>query len=52
MTVATDAPLARAAELMAEHGISHLAVVDPVSKRPVGILSTLDIARSIASASA
>jgi len=52
VTVATDAPLARAAELMAEHGISHLAVVDPVSKRPVGVLSTLDIARSIATASA
>jgi len=52
VTVATDAPLAEAAALMAEHGISHLAVVDPTSKRPVGVLSTLDIARSIAAVSA
>ena len=48
VTVPTDAPLSEAAELMAEQGISHLAVVDPVSKRPVGVISTLDIARSIA----
>jgi CBS domain-containing protein len=49
ITVPTDAPLERAAELMARHGISHLAVVDPATKRPVGVISTLDLARSIAS---
>jgi len=48
VTVSTTAPLAEAAELMAEQGISHLAVIDPTSKRPVGVISTLDIARSIA----
>jgi CBS domain-containing protein len=33
---------------MAEQGVAHLAVTDPGSKRPVGVISTLDIARSIA----
>jgi CBS domain-containing protein len=48
VSVPVDAPLERAAELMALNGISHLAVLDTASKRPVGVVSTLDIARSIA----
>jgi len=40
--------LRRAAQLMAESGVSHLAVVDPVTDRPVGVISTLDIAQAIA----
>ena len=48
VSVPTDAPILEAAELMAQHGIAHLAVVDPHSERPVGVVSTLDIARSIA----
>ncbi len=40
--------LRRAAQLMAESGVSHLAVVDPATKRPVGVISTLDIARAVA----
>lgn len=48
VTVQANAPLLEAAELMAEHGVAHLAVVDPPSGRPVGVVSTLDIARSIA----
>lgn len=40
--------LRRAAQLMAESGVSHLAVVDPASDRPVGVISTLDIARAVA----
>ena len=48
VTVRADAPLVQASALMAEHGIAHLAVVDPASERPVGVVSTLDIARSIA----
>ncbi len=48
VTVPTDAPLVRASALMAEHGIAHLAVIDPETQRPVGVVSTLDIARSIA----
>jgi CBS domain-containing protein len=48
VTVGADEPLERASELMATYGTSHLAVLDPESGRPVGVLSTLDIARVIA----
>jgi CBS domain-containing protein len=41
--------LEHAAELMALNGVSHLAVLDPDTPRPVGVVSTLDIARTIAS---
>jgi CBS domain-containing protein len=47
VTVSSDDRLERAAQLMAEKGVSHLAVLDAVSKRPVGVLSTLDVARVI-----
>ena len=40
--------LQRAAQLMAESGVSHLAVVDPATDRPVGVISTIDIARAVA----
>jgi CBS domain-containing protein len=40
--------LRRAAQLMAESGVSHLAVVDPMTDRPVGVISTIDIAQAIA----
>jgi CBS domain-containing protein len=33
-----------AAELMAAHEVSHVIVVDPLMDRPVGVLSTLDVA--------
>ncbi len=46
--VRKDDDLRHAAQLMTESGVSHLAVVDPVTKRPVGVLSTLDIARAVA----
>lgn len=39
--------LERAAQLMTEHSTSHLVVVDPADFRPVGILSTLDVAASL-----
>ena len=48
VAVRTDAPLVRAADLMAQHGVAHLAVVEPASGRPLGVISTLDIARAIA----
>jgi CBS domain-containing protein len=48
VSVLSSAPIQDAAELMAQHGIAHLAVIDPGSRRPVGVISTLDIARSIA----
>jgi len=43
-----DDSLDRAAQLMAEYSVSHLAVVDPTTRRPVGVLSTLDVARVLA----
>ena len=49
-TVAREDSLGRAAQLMAETASSHLAVLDPVTSRPVGVLSTLDVARVIAAA--
>jgi CBS domain-containing protein len=41
-------PLRRAAELMTEHGVTHLVVVDERSNRPVGVISMLDLARVLA----
>ena len=46
--VRKDDDLRHAAQLMAEAGVSHLAVVDPRTRRPVGVVSTLDIARAVA----
>jgi CBS domain-containing protein len=48
VTVGSNEPLERAAQLMAEYGNAHVAVVDPQSERPVGVVSTLDIARAVA----
>lgn len=42
--------LARAAQLMREYETHHLVVVAAGSERPVGILSTLDIAAAVADA--
>jgi len=49
VTVHSSESLARAAQLMVEHGSAHLVVVDPDSGAPAGILSTLDLARVAAS---
>jgi CBS domain-containing protein len=43
LVVSPDVPLRVAAGLMAEHGVSHLLVVEPGADRPVGVLSTLDL---------
>jgi CBS domain-containing protein len=51
ITVLGTDTLERAAELMALNGVSHLAVLDPATPRPVGVISTLDIARELASPS-
>ncbi|MGH3049023.1 MAG: CBS domain-containing protein [Gaiellaceae bacterium] len=48
VSVRANAPLHDAAELMALHGVAHLAVIDPKTHRPVGVISTLDIAHAIA----
>jgi CBS domain-containing protein len=48
VTVTGDQPLADAAALMAAGGMTHLAVLDTVTQRPIGVVSTLDIARALA----
>lgn len=44
LTVEPRMPLREAAQLMLRHGVAHVVVVDPQTQRPVGILSTLDLA--------
>lgn len=44
LSVSAKASLHRAAQLMAEHGVSHLVVLDAASGYPIGVISTLDIA--------
>jgi CBS domain-containing protein len=46
--VAPEDSLSMAARLMHDYDVHHLLVVDPLSRRPVGILSTLDVAAAIA----
>ena len=48
VTVSSHRPMAEAASLMAQHGIAHLAVTDPDTRRPIGVISTLDIAQAVA----
>jgi CBS domain-containing protein len=48
VSVPADRSIAEAGGLMAQYGIAHLAVTDPCSRRPIGVISTLDIARAIA----
>jgi CBS domain-containing protein len=48
VSVAADSSIAEAGSLMAQYGIAHLAVTEPGSRRPIGVISTLDIARAIA----
>lgn len=50
VTVGVREPLPRAAQLMTEHGVTHLVVADSRSARPVGVISTLDVARVVADA--
>ena len=48
VTIAADEPLARAAQQLAQHGVTHLVVVQPHSGQPVGVLSSLDVAGVLA----
>jgi CBS domain-containing protein len=48
VTVSADDTLPRAAQLMAEHDTAHLVVVHSTTGKPVGVLSTLDIAGVLA----
>ncbi len=40
--------LVRAAQLMREHATAHLLVVADETRLPIGVLSTIDVARSLA----
>ena len=50
ITVRVDAELRHAAELMAHYGTSHVIVTEAGGRRPVGILSSLDVAAAITAA--
>jgi len=43
-----EAGIRTIARTMAEHQTTHAVVIDPVTGRPIGILSTLDVARFLA----
>jgi CBS domain-containing protein len=49
LTVEADASLVEAAARMEEHRVHRLVVVEPEGGRPIGILSTTDIVRAVAS---
>ncbi len=44
LAVSSDEPLVRATQLMVQHGVAHLVVLDARSGYPIGVLSTLDVA--------
>ena len=48
MIVEPGDSLEHAAQLMAEHETSHVVIVSSSTGEPVGILSTLDVARAMA----
>jgi CBS domain-containing protein len=48
VSVDPDDGLEHAAQLMVEHQLSHLLVVGRETRRPLGVISTLDIARALA----
>jgi CBS domain-containing protein len=48
LTVPADETLERASQLMTEHEVSHLVVIQPQSGHPVGVLSSLDVAGVLA----
>lgn len=48
VTVPAGETLARAAQLMSEHGVSHLMAVQPETGRPVGVISALGLATVLA----
>jgi CBS domain-containing protein len=44
LSISAEDSLHRAAQLMAEHSVSHLVVHDPGAGDPIGVISTLDLA--------
>jgi CBS domain-containing protein len=48
VTVPSNESLARAAELMSEHGVTHLVAVQPDTNQPAGMVSARGIAAALA----
>ncbi len=48
VAISAEEPLDAAARLMTEHRTSHLVAIDPASREPLGIVSTLDVAGVLA----
>lgn len=48
VTIAPEDDVHRAAQLMSEHECSHLVVVAPDVRRPVGVISSLDVVQALA----
>jgi CBS domain-containing protein len=48
VTVHSNEALERAAELMAEHGVTHLVAVQPDTNQPAGMISARGIAAALA----
>ena len=46
LTIAPGESVQRAAQLMTEHATAHLVVVDH-ARKPIGVISTLDVARAL-----
>ena len=46
-SISSSDQLSAVARLMIEHDVSHVVVVESHSKRPIGVLSTLDVARAL-----
>lgn len=47
VTIGPHDSMRRAAQLMHEHGLSHVLVVEPGVDRPIGVVSTLDVAAAV-----
>jgi CBS domain-containing protein len=48
VSVDTGDSLEQVAQRLSEHEVSHALVVDPSTRRPTGVVSTLDLARALA----
>ncbi len=48
LVIGTTDTLDQAMQLMVEHEASHLVVIERHARRPIGVVSTLDVARAVA----
>ena len=50
VTASSSDTLAAVARLMGDHDVAHLVVIDANNAEPIGVISTLDVARAFAEA--